>query len=275
MSTHLVWPVDRFYWSVLELPGIKRPRPFALGQNVLLEDDVPFDSACLHAVVVPLADGRVGVCSIDFATLRDLPLDALSLTPESLPTFLQGYGVEPKQFNLLTGRFEPASIRQNRTRNHAWAAATIMLSVSLIALGLHRRTVHWRESASAASAQRSALIADAVPSQTSGALTALSNQLGSVKEVLGSERQPMDAAVLLAQVLETWPTQVSAKPQSISVNQTGAVIAVAVDGDPTPFLRALAAPSGWELDEPRLNTSGTVSRVSLQLRWMGGSSGAY
>lgn len=274
MSIHFVWPVDRFYWSVLELPGIKRARPLGLGQNVLLEDDVPLESSSLHAVVVPLADGRVGVCSIDSTTLRDLPLNALSLTPESVPAFLQGYGIEAVQFNLLTGRFEPPSIRRRRTRNHAWAAVTIMLSVSLIAFGLHRRTVHWRESASAASAQRTALIADVVPSQASGALTALSNELGSVKEVLGSERQPIDAAVLLAQVLETWPTQVSVKPQSISVNQSGAVIAVAVDGDPTPFLRALVVPPGWELDEPRLNTSGTVSRVSLQLRWMGGNSGA-
>lgn len=269
--THVVWPTERFYWSVLDLPGIKRPGSLAPGVFALLEDEVPHDSESLHAVGVPISGGRLAVCSIESAAISDLPEEVLSLTPAGVPSFLKDQGAVATQFNLLTGRFEPGTLRRRRVRAHGLSAAAVLVCALLLSFGAHRRTVHWHDVAASTWAQRSTLIRVAVPNQKPGVLEEMNEQLGAVKKLTDSMREPNDAAVMLSQVLESWPTRASATPQLISVSQSGAVISVAIEGDPTPFLRAFVVPEGWEVDEPRLNSAGAVSRVSLQLRLAGGT----
>jgi hypothetical protein len=79
-------------------------------------------------------------------------------------------------------------------------------------------------------------------------------------------RPPPDAAVALGAVLRAWPSGVSSKPQSLLVSESGATVSVTVQGDATPFLRAMKPPAGWTQDEPRLNSADSLTRLTLQLR---------
>jgi hypothetical protein len=40
-ARHETWPMERFYWAVLEAPGYTRAGPLAPGLRPLLDDDVP------------------------------------------------------------------------------------------------------------------------------------------------------------------------------------------------------------------------------------------
>ena len=48
-------------------------------------------------------------------------------------------------------------------------------------------------------------------------------------------------------------------PSTITLN-------VATDADPQVFLKSLAAPVGWTLDEPRLSTSKGSATLAIQMR---------
>jgi hypothetical protein len=50
------------------------------------------------------------------------------------------------------------------------------------------------------------------------------------------------------------------------VSEAGATVSVSVEGDPTPFLKAMKPPPGWGMDEPRLNSADKLTRLTLQLR---------
>src|SRR5207253_2807129 len=76
---------------------------------------------------------------------------------------------------------------------------------------------------------------------------------------------PADAALSLESLLRAWPSSVSSKPQSLAVTESSSTISVSVEGDPTPFLKGLKPPPGWSMDEPRLNASESLTRLTLQL----------
>jgi hypothetical protein len=269
--TRTTWPADRFYWATIDAHGVKRTGELPAGLLPMLDEDAPVDTADLHAVCVPLADGRLAVCAAERSELAEIPPDVLSLTPDSLPHFVESPGVVPAQFNLLVGPFEPLPIRTRRIKRHAFAAATVLLCGLLVATGLHRRASRWSERAESARAAAVRLAATVSTADRPEDLSAETARLRGTRDALAKAAPPPDASLVLAAVLHAWPANVPSKPQSISVGQAGVSFSVAVEGDAAAFLKAFSPPPGWTLDEPRLNTADKVTRLALQLRPAGGT----
>jgi hypothetical protein len=70
----------------------------------------------------------------------------------------------------------------------------------------------------------------------------------------------------LAELLNAWPGQVASRPQSLSLAPGAVSISVVLDDDATPFLRVFTPPTGWSVDEPRINSADSKVRLHLQLR---------
>jgi len=255
------WPCDRFFWSVLEAPGWSRAGPLPPGLLPAFADDVPAEAHELHAVCAPAADGRIVVCGARRAELAQAARSLRSLTPAALPGTLDA-GVDPCSLELLCGPFEPRIVRRARLVRHARAAGVLLLCAALAAAGLARRTAHWTRAADAANAERLGMVRAA--GLEPGALGAELARLDAL--TAASVRRPPDATVLLAALLDAWPGGVAAEPQALSVSEDGASLAVNVEGDPAPFLAAFRAPPGLRLEDPRLNASRGVTRLSLRLR---------
>ena len=141
----------------------------------------------------------------------------------------------------------------------------------LLAAGLHRRALHWRDLAGSADAATEQLAIGFGSTGRAVDLTAEAVRLRGTREALAKAAPPPDAAPALAAVLRAWPASAPSKPQSISVNPTGGAISVSIEGGPAAFLRAFTPPTGWAMDEPRLNTTDKVTRLALQLRLEGGA----
>lgn len=270
MTARLTWPADRFYWAVLDAPGVKRTGQLPAGLLPMLEEDAPADAADLHAVCVPITDGRLAVCIAERSHLAEIPPDVLTFTPASLPLFIDGLGVMPESFNLLVGSFEPRPIRTRRIKRHAFAVAAVILCGLLVVVGLHRRASRWDERAESARSAAARIAASVTPSSRPSDLAAEAARLRGTRDALAKTVPPPDASLALAAVLHAWPANVPSKPQSISVSSTSVSISVSVEGDAAAFLKAFTPPPGWTLDEPRLNTADKVTRLALQLRPAGG-----
>ena len=66
--TTFAWPPERFYWSVLEAPGVRRPGPLPPGLLPEFQEDLPVPVEEVHAVSVPTGDGRLVVCAAPRST---------------------------------------------------------------------------------------------------------------------------------------------------------------------------------------------------------------
>lgn len=266
MTQRMTWPAERFFWAVLEAPGVKKAGELPPGLVTLLDEHVPVSVNDLHAVCVPLKQGRLAVCAAMTLELSDLPMDTLALTPDSLPYFFRDEGISAARFNMLVGVFEPSPFRKARLTNHAFAAGIALLCGTLLTIGLHRRASHWQENAIHARAAAKSLAASVIADGRPDDLASQAARLRGIDAALLSSSSSTDAAVSLAAFLSVWPANVPSRPQSISVRASGISVAVSLDGDPSAFLSSLTPPAGWALDEPRLNTSDTVTRLSLNFR---------
>lgn len=263
MTTHVTWPAERLYWAVLDAPGWKRAGELPDGLIPMLEDDVPSDAGDLHAVCVPIPDGRLAVCAVERSALVGLSPSLLSLTPDSVPPFV---GCDAGKFNLLVETFEPMPLRKARLQRHSIAAATVLVCGLFVAVGLYRRASGWELLADSARSAAAQIAAAHSPTGMANDLAAEARRLRGSREATAKAVQPPDAALVLASTLQAWPAQVPSKPQSIAVSPKGVTISVSVEGDAAPFLRSFTPPAGWSLDEPRLNAADKVTRLTLHLR---------
>jgi hypothetical protein len=269
MTTHATWPAEHFYWALLDAPGVRNTGTLPPGLTPILEEFLPVDVNLLHAVCVPLTAGRLAVCASPWQHLADLPPGTLTLSPATLPPFLASEGIASTQFNLLIEAFEPAPLRLARLKRHATMAALVAICGVLAAIGLHRRESHLSYDAKAAQAASLRLADSIVPGCLPQHLATHANHLQIRHDALKKAAHPPDASLSLAALLHAWPATLPSKPQSISVTPTGISVSVSLDGDPAKFLEALSPPAGWSPDEPRLNSAGSVTRLSLQFRPMG------
>jgi hypothetical protein len=174
--------------------------------------------------------------------------------------------VDLDRLNLLVGDLEPVFMRRSRVHRHAAAAAMMLVCVALITTGMLRRASHWNRKADAAAASRLAVIGRTVAGASDEALATELAHLRSAGDVLAHAGPAPDAALALVELLKAWPADVPSRPQALSVTGSQASISVIVEGDAAPFLHALHPPRGWLLEEPRLNTAGSATRLALSLR---------
>jgi hypothetical protein len=260
----VIWPAEKFFWTVAEAPGIK-PGPLPAGLCPALEDDAPVPAESLWPVVTPIDAERVLVCAVRRSDLTDLDPRTLKLTPESLPDFV-GSAILPDQLNLLIGEFEPRSLRRHRIRSQARTAAAALVCIALVAIGLVRRTSAWSDDATASQAAAHALVQSLAPSlgwSDADLVLELQTRRQAVPQDL---KAPGDASASIAALIGRWPTQVPARPQGLLVTGDSASVSVTVPGDPAAFLSALKAPEGWTLQEPRLAAVDRATRLTLEFR---------
>lgn len=254
----LTWPAERFYWAMVPGAPWKGSGELPAGLLALAEDDLPVPADTLHAVGAPV-DGGVLVCAIPQDDLLAVPESVLSLRPTSAPA---GVAADCSRLNLLVGRYEPRPIRRARVRRHALASGTVLVCSLLASIGLARRSWHWSEAAAADKAAWTSAAMEVAPASDASIvlfdLQRRASRLDHSQEV----RPPADAALVLMTLLEHWPAQVSSKPQSITIRGRDVSVTVIVQDAPA-FLAALVPPQGWGMDQPMLNTSGDLTRLSL------------
>ncbi len=260
---HLRWPPERFLWALLDAPGWTKCGRVPEGLLAALEDELPVAVEAMHAVCAPAGGGSLIVCAARRADLAGLEGSVLSLSPASLPEFARG-SCEPTRLNLLIGAYEPSLVRRSRARTGALFAVTVLIASALLSVGLSRRAQAWRVGANLNRESARQVLATMVAPGVDPASEI--DRLRRANEAALRDRAPADAALSLAAVLRGWPAQVSCATHSIAVGPTGATLSLDVRGDPTPFLASLQPPSGWLLDEPRLNSTERGTRLSLRLR---------
>lgn len=272
--TSITWPPERFYWALLEAPGLRSRggRAFPLPPGLLAElaDRVPQPIEEVWAVGTPAGNGQMLVCAARRSELTEVEVTARSLTPTALPPGVDGgLAALLPALNLLVGEFEPVPVRRDRWRWHRTMALVVVALVAFTIIGLARRAAHWSKVAHSAEQARARLAADMLgplshPAEANLALDAEIDRLRAAAR--NRPTLPNDASVQLVSLLNAWPAAVPSKPQSVAVNESGVTVSVAIDGDPAPFLSAFKAPDGWTLDEPRLNKAGEITRMTLRLR---------
>jgi hypothetical protein len=190
-----------------------------------------------------------------------------------------GDPLDPDQLNLLVGAFEPIAIRRARARRHFRAAAAVLALSVLVAIGLLRRARHDEQLTVQAQRDSSAMLAQFGFTDDIGlARLRLEAELDQRRRLAGVDinlRRAPDAAAALTQVLGCWPADTPAKPQSLSLGPDGATLSVLVPppGDAAKFIASLQPVEGWTLDEPRLASVGSETRITLRLRSISTSGG--
>ncbi len=281
-SETVTWPADRFYWSLLNAPmgralSSQRAAPLPPGLCAAMQDDVPTPMEDLHAVGIRLdatnnGSNKVLAVAVRREALAELSSATRTLSPASIPPLDERLEqLEPMRLNVLVGMFEPRAIRRARALRHLLGMAAVLAAAGLLSAGLHRRAEHAASLADAVDAQSASLLSHAAESGVTDQRT-LERELAQARALRTAMRDPQataDAIPALLSVLRSWPTSASATPQTLGVsgaNGGEATLSVSVEGDPAEFLRQLTPPDGWTLDEPRLNASGSVTRVVLTLR---------
>jgi hypothetical protein len=272
-TEHPRWSSDCFYWSVITAPELPKGRlsPGALAHlRTLLEADLPVDSSAVHAVFARLDDSRFVACAAPRERLADRQHDPLSLCPESAPDFCGP--IDPEQLNLLTGEFEPQRLKRLRTRRFNTAGLAAAACLALIAAGLWRRANEWQAQAiDSGMATREVLAAMRTHEHEDPAITQmrLRDEIAMLRRTRVSVEKPdsSDAAMALAYILAAWPADHEVRTEVVSVTPESVTMSVTVDDAPA-MLRALSAPPGWVLAEPRLTQS--RAGTTLSLRWTRG-----
>ncbi|HMN39727.1 MAG TPA: hypothetical protein PKE29_02710 [Phycisphaerales bacterium] len=259
-----VWPPECFYWAELDACGWSGRGPLPPGLLAPLAEQLPVELADVHPVAARLDTDRVLICAVPRAALAELDASMLELKPAALPPGT-GAGASVNDLNLLVGEFEPAPVRAVRRARHAHFALTLLFCAALLAAGLVRRGV-CASAAGAAAARASDEILRSAPEHRDDALARNARAMQAIADAARRVRPPTDASPALAELLKSWPTSVPSKPQSISITPDGISLSVVLDGDAAPLLAAFKPPPGYVIDEPRLSSAGTVTRLSLHLR---------
>ncbi len=260
------WPADRFFWAVIEAPGVRAGvLPPAL--EPVLQEEVPAVVDELHAVCVPIDGDRVLVCAARCEELAALGEEVLSLRPKAVPGLWPEHaeiaGLPPP--DLLTGAFEALPLRRERARRTWLVAAAVLVVAGLTSVGFARRAGNLLQEVEA---DRAATITTIRQVSSGVTPVALQHDLEQLRSSRTSDQSvsPPDAAETLAGLLAAWPKGAEVEASGVSIAPATMSLSLSVVGDTRPLLSALQAPPGWRLEEPRLNASGNATRVSLTLR---------
>lgn len=278
-----IWPPERFYWAILsDTAQARGPARGEAGidplKDILLEPFVPVPLDRLHAVYLPLEDGRVLACAATVEDLKDLAPATMALTPSQVPAFARvalGRSADEVRIdgiNLLVGRFEPGPVRAACRIRVGLCLAACLLGSVLIAVGLVGLGRARLEESAAARAEMHRLASEAGNPEGAG-FDAMIDRIESELSTLRAQHAqgvvpPVDAAQVLSDLLEGWPHETRAHVDAISVQ--GDLINLSVSFADVEECRRLAgsirAPGGWTLLEPRWEAGRGASRLLVQMR---------
>ncbi|MBT8207359.1 MAG: hypothetical protein KJO18_03715 [Acidimicrobiia bacterium] len=276
------------YWAVLDGNLVARRgrgrarRRRQLG--FLFESALPLPVDDLHAVFerLPGSPPRFVACGIEKSRLRNRTTGRDSvLTPSGVPTCIAtdiGSAAETlaDRLNLLTGPFEPPSVRRVR---RAWLTTFSFLAMViavLVVIGAERRTrQRWDVQAQLNDQERhlyeSALGPRATGSATSQPpalrLVAERRRLERTRGALPGVRQIPDVAGDLAGLLGQWPRELHARTESLTImpGQITLTAHVASNEEAHELASALGRLPEWTLGQPRVTTTRDGVRAIVRL----------
>jgi hypothetical protein len=259
MTTELRWPCERFFWAVIDAPGVKpKGGDVPVGLLTQLQEEVPVALEEVHAVSTAVPEGKLIVCAARREDLRGLPEGCLSLAPDDVPQLIEPK-IDAAAINLLVGDFEPLALRRELSRRRTMMILTAAAATCLAAVGLVKRADGWTRAGQQARTAISALAASPV------ALRADLERLRKAPRVDTKALTPPDASVAMASLLSAWPKELECQTESVNIGPSTMTLAVTVSKDARPFLSALKPPEGWTIDEPRLTATADGSRLHLAL----------
>jgi hypothetical protein len=176
-------------------------------------------------------------------------------------------------------------VRAARIRRRVVLLATTLVVLAFLAAGLERRIQNASvliETAAASGDQRLQGLTTALGSPRVLTADALPPALAIFQRSADAAKRipvPHDAVSALAELLRAWPLPPQPEEgaatwlctiQSLGVSGHAIAATLTIEGDAAAFLRALTAPQGWTLEEPRLTSVGGSDGRSRQ---RAGSSG--
>ena len=271
-QTHVRLPADQFYWAVIDASSL--PRSFAGHSSnqlgFIFESQLPISVDELHAVYVHMPGTRntYVACGMSRESLL-LHRDALSLSPASLPAFIEGSdAIEPLRngnaFNQLTGEFTPVPIRTLHRRWLLHLAAITMAVAGLFIAGIERRRHTIFDAADSVRLTRASLIerlvGDSGVSSNQPPELLMTAELRSLQQTRSPAVHGPDttasAAQSLGSLLAAWPSGIHALAQSLVITRESISIRVDVPSsiDAESFISAMQSlPGGWSLSQTSVN----------------------
>lgn len=278
-ARHVLIPSDRLYWSLVEAPGLPTDRrgrlrvPSAVLAE-LMQSDLPVEATQVHAVGVRLDAGWALLCAADHEALRGLPEGVQTAIPNEAPAWT---GVAPTSslvaaLNLLSGVFEPTSLRHQRARLYRSVTFAAAIMLLLVCVGTWRREQAYATFSRLAQKQADSTLMKADPSAAtpSAAMLHLRAQREHLQSAVASfaansTRCP-DAAITLAGLLSSWPASDETRTELISLAPTAGTIIMVTEADPKTLVTGFRAPPGWKLDEPRIAATRDGTQITLQMK---------
>ncbi|MFG0243490.1 MAG: hypothetical protein ACF8R9_11960 [Phycisphaerales bacterium JB054] len=260
-------PPERFYWAVLDAPAA-RDRRTALGY--LFETVLPVPVERVHAVYLPISDGRFLACGMDREQLAAHD-GALVLGPKAMPEFLDG-AVDPVTINLLVESFEPRAVRRARRRVAFIACAAILACALAVGWGELRRASRWHE-ISESFAQATAGVYDRVLPASTGAVPPAARLTAELRTLDRTRTDapagsPREIAPTLAAVLASWPPGLPASTESLSAAPGAITLTVRLPDEASAerLERELKPPPGWRVSQPTVQREreGLTVRVRME-----------
>ncbi len=261
-------PPERLYWAVLDAPAA-RDRLTALGY--LFESVLPVPVERVHAVYLPLSDGRFLACGMDREQLAAHDDGALVLGPETMPQFLDG-AVDPVTINLLVGASEPGAIRRARRRVTFMACAAILVCALAVGWGQLRRASRWHE-ISESFAQATAGVYDRVLPASTGSVPPAARLIAELRTLDRTRTDapagsPREIAPTLAAVLASWPPGLPASTESLTAAAGAITLTVRLPDESSAerLERELKPPPGWRVSQPTVQRErdGLTVRVRME-----------
>lgn len=242
----ITWPADRLFWAVLHGPSATSSlRHFARRTHqreleYALEGELPLPLDAVHAVFVPLPDGRVLACAAACEDLHSLS-EETSLTPSELPPWIQT-DVEPASIELLTGPFTPRRVVVLRQRWAAASLAIVLLGLTFIIAGLEIRIDTVTAAQKRIHADADAVLVDAgfEGPREQARLQLLAGVRQLEQSATGQpSRSTFDSMLALSHVLEAWPED--ADVSLVSMDASGRTIAITAAAPDATRAGALAS----------------------------------
>ena len=288
---HMKLPPEKFYWALLDASTLPNRSGKARQLGYLFETALPIPIEKVHARYAKLPGVGKGLrdrwlaCGMQIENLHgELEIagpTVRTLNPSGLPGILD-YKIDPDSLNLLTGNFEPKSVRALRRRWMMLVAVAIPICAAMLVFGFERRRLHYQDGLTQLQTARSSIyttvLGASVPNESasggSGAqplelrLTAEMRQLQQTRQAPSSVTAPIDVSEILAQLLEKWPADLIVQTESVLITPTAMTIRGSMQstGDVQELANALVKLEGWQVEQPQASTSGQVVQATLQLR---------
>ena len=274
-------PARDLYWCVVEPNDL--PKPARTRRDVdrsrealdaLFEEQVPCDFDELHAVYSPAGDGRVIGCAVAIARLeREIDERTRQAQPDTVPEGI-GSGVDASEFELLTGRFEPASVRRSRGRTVVIAATLWLAAVLMVFAGGQARVGALLADAREVNERTERIMRSTVGEQAAASGQPIVALFESERNLARQSTEPTledkDQTDLVEQfraIAELWPTEPARRVRRLEILPDRILIVAATDDAEATraFEEPFSSLAGWSTRGPSINTTESESIVRIQL----------